>query len=169
MQTLRLFFLIAFACLLTLHNALAAPFVSPIGYSITPAPQWVINHNASRTEDVFINMQAVDGSTAILCVSVAPAKPGDTLEQMQKNTIPVSPYSPMQFNIIKTCYEKVGNVRALLVVGTYLDGTKHVSFRDDTVLKNGKMYTFDCTSPTVTQARYAPAFDQMLHSVRWSR
>ncbi len=71
--------------------------------------------------------------------------------------------------LIKTSYAKVGNARSLLVVGMFLHGAQKLSLRQNIVLMNGKSYTFTCTVPVELQTRYAPAFDQMLHSVRWSR
>jgi len=63
----------------------------------------------------------------------------------------------------------VDNVRALLIVSTFLQGMERLVIHQDAVIKNGKLYTFTCTSPLAMQARYAPAFAQMLRSVRWSR
>ncbi len=169
MQTVRLFFLIAFACLAAVPRAQAAPFVSPHGYSIAPAPQWQANRSGLMGSDVIIFTRAAGGFAPNLNVVIVPAQPGQTLEQGQAQIAAMYPHAFTQFHMVKTGYEPVGSVRALLVMGTYVQGTSHLSMRQDIVLKNGKVYTFTCTTPVALQARYAPAYSQMLHSVRWSR
>lgn len=169
MQTIRLFLLVVSACLVTVHSVQAAPFVSANGYSITPAPHWAVDHSVYMKEDVLLDRQLVSKFGPIFVVNIAPAKPGETLEQRQEHALTMHSIPSMQLSIIKTNYETVGNVRALLVIGTYFANTQQWSYRDDTVIRNGKLYIFQCTSPTATQARYAPAFDQMLRSVRWRR
>lgn len=169
MHTLRLFLSIALACLVTVHGTLAAPFVSPHGYSVAPAPGWQANHSGLMGSDVIIFTRAAGGFAPNLNVVIVPAQPGQTLEQGQAQIAAMYPHAFTQFHMVKTGYEPVGSLRALLVVGTYVQGTSHLSMRQDIVLKNGKVYTFTCTVPLAMQARYAPAFSQMLHSVRWSR
>lgn len=169
MQTIRLFLLVVSACLVTVHSVQAAPFVSANRYSITPAPQWKVEHSVYGMEDVFIDLQAGSKFVPLLFVHVTPAKPGETLEQRQEHTLTEYSHSLMQFDIAKVSYETVGNSCALLVVGTYFANTQQWSFHTDTVLRDGKVYTFECTVPTSMQTRYAPAFAQMMHSVRWTR
>lgn len=169
MQTIRLFLLIALACLVTLPSAQAAPFVSPNGYSVTPAPQWQVNHSGVMGMDVFIYTRPTDGFAPNLNAVIGPTKPGETLEQAQGQIAAMYPRMFTQFHMIKTGYETVGDARALFIIATHLQGMNHLSLRQDFVLRNGKVYTFTCTALTTQQARYAPAFTQMLHSVRWSR
>lgn len=169
MPTLRFLFLALFVGLLMGHTAQAAPFASPKGYSVAPAPQWTINHTGVMGTDVIIFTRAAGGFAPNLNVVITPAPPGQTLEQGRAQVAVMYPRLFTQFHMVKSGYESMGGVRALLVVGTYMHGPTPLSMRQDIVVQNGKVYTFTCTAPTAMQARYAPAFAQMLHSVRWSR
>jgi len=169
MQTVRLLFLALFVCLLMGHTVQAAPFVSAKRYSITPAPQWIVNHSGMMGADVIILTRAAGGFAPNLNVVITPAQPGQTLEQGKAQLSAMYPRVFAQYKMVKSGYAILGGVRALLVAGTYSQGINHLSMRQDIVLQNGKVYTFTCTSPAALQARYAPAFAQMLRSVRWSR
>ncbi len=169
MQKLRLLILAFLACLVTMPHAHAAPFASPNGYAVTPAPGWSVNHTGIMGTDVIVFTRAAGGFAPNLNVVITPAQPGQTLEQGRAQVAQMYPRMFTQFHMVKTGYEPLGSVRALLIAGTYTQGVNHLSMRQDIVLQNGKVYTFTCTSPVAMQARCAPAFTQMLHSVRWSR
>ncbi len=169
MQTIRLFFLALLVCLGTAHTVQAAPFVSPHGYSITPAPGWAVNKSGMMGADVIIYTRAVGGFAPNLDVVITPTKLGQTLEQAQAEV--TKGYSELlpQGKLVRTGYETVDNVRGLVVVGTYLQGVQRLAGYEVIVIKHGKAYTFVGVVPEALQARYAPAFAQMLRSVRWSR
>lgn len=168
MQTIRLAFLALFAVLLLVPAAQAAPFVSAKGYSVTPPAGWSANKSGVMGTDVIIFTRAPGGFAPNLNVVITPAQPGQTLAQGQAQIAQVYPRLFTQFYMVKTGQEALGGQPALLVVGTYLQGAQRLSMRQDLVVKNGKVYTFTCTSPVSVQAKYGPAFAQLLHSVRWT-
>ncbi len=92
MQTIRLFLLIALACLLTVPSVQAAPFVSPNGYSITPAAQWTVKHGDMTRTDVTILTHAANKLIPNLNVIVAPTHSGQTLEQLQQQITTIYPH-----------------------------------------------------------------------------
>lgn len=169
MHTLRLFFLALLVCLGAAHTVQAAPFVSVNGYSITPAPHWAVNQSRFTKADVIILTQMVMGVRPNFCVLIAPAPLGQTLEQAQAEV--TKGYSELlpQGKLVRTSYETVDNVRGLVVVGTYLQGVQRLAVYEVMVIKDSKAYTFVGVVPEPLQAQYAPAFAQMLRSVRWSR
>ncbi len=169
MPKMRLFFAVLFAFLSMTLTAHAAPVVSAKGYSITPAAGWTLNHSGLMGTDVIVFTRAAGGFAPNLNVVITPAQPGQTLEQGRAQVALMYPRMFTQFHMVKTGYEPLDTARALLIAGTYTQGVNHRSMCQDIVLENGKVYTFTCTSPVAMQARYAPAFAQMLHSVRWSR
>lgn len=169
MHTLRLFFLALLVCLGAAHTVQAAPFVSPNGYSITPAPQWQVNHNSMTRADVSIFTRATKQVTPILRVMISPVQQGQTLEQIQGQITTGYSHILKQFKIVGMRYETVNNVRALHVDGTHLVGMQLLALHQDMVLKSGKLFIFTYGTPISMQTQYAPAFAQMLRSVRWSR
>lgn len=169
MRYLRLSVIVFLVCLVNVHASQAAQFVNGTGYTITPAPQWTVNLAGLRGADIVIYAQTVKRPLPSLNVVVRSASPGETLQQGLEQVKTMYPRVIPQFKMVKTRYETVDNVRALLIVGTSVQGAQQLLTRQDIVLKNGKVYTFTCTAPATMQAHYAPAFDQMLHSVRWSR
>ncbi len=168
MQTIRLFLLVVSACLVTVHSVQAAPFVSPNGYSITPAPGWTAKRGSIQKMDVILMPQPATSASPYLYVVVAPAKPRETLEQARAQAVSFYAHMSPKIKLVNTGYETVGNVRALRFMETYSLGGRRMSLRQETVIKNGKVYAFTCFTPFGQKARYAPAFTQMLHSVRWS-
>lgn len=169
MRKLRLLIAALCACFVIPHAAQAAPFVSAKGYSITPAPGWIAKHGSIKKMDVFLMPQPSSSASPYLYVVVVSAKPGETLEQARTQAVNFYPHMSPKIELVNTGYETVGNARSLRLVETYPLGGQQFLLRQNIVLKGGKGYAFTCFAPTALQAKYAPAFDQMLRSVRWSR
>jgi len=163
-------FLFAFCvCLVTVSTARAAPFVSPHGYTLAPAPGWTVNRSGMMGTDVLVYIRVPGGFAPNLNVVITAAPPGGRLDTALPQIKAVYPRMFTGFQMGQTGYGMLGGVRALTLTGTYQQGANRLSMRQAIAIHSGHVYTFTGTVPVSMQARYAPAFTQMLGSVRWGK
>jgi hypothetical protein len=165
----HLLFVFFLSALLTMQRAQAAPFVSSHGYSFTPAPGWRVNTSGMMHSDVIVLAPSEGAFTSNFSVLLSPALPGQTLEEGQQQIGMLYPKAFTDFKMLSSTIGNLGGVKALDLFGSYRQGTERLWMRQALVLREGKVYTFTCTSTVATHARYDAAFTKMLQSVHWSK
>lgn len=169
MKTTQSFFLAFCVCLLMMGRALAAPFVSPHGYVLTPTPGWAVNRTGMMGTDVLVYIRVPGGFAPNLNVVITPAPPGQRLDTALPQIKAIYPKMFTGFQMGQTGYGTLGGVRALTLTGTYQQGANRLSMRQAIAIRSGHVYTFTCTEPVAMRARFDPAFTQMLASIRWGK
>jgi hypothetical protein len=153
--------------MLTALAASAAPFVSPKGYSFTPAPGWQVSRDYPKT-DIAVLGPVYGKFRPNLNVTITQAEPGETLEEGQKAIAHIYPRIFTGFQMISSTIVK-GHPDTLNVTCRCRQIGQMLRMRQMVVLKANHVYTFTCIAPEAAHARYEAEFAQMLNSVKWSK
>ncbi len=155
--------------LLAITMVSAAPFVSPNGYSLTPAAGWRLVRNGFPGADVVVLGLAYGRFKPNLNVVVTFAKPGETLQHTQRQIRPDYPHMFNRFKLLSCETSTLHGLPVLNVLGVYQQGTHWQRIRQFCFERGHRSYWFTCTGPEPSPASYEEAFTQMLHTIRWNK
>ncbi len=172
----KLFF--SFCLVLTaacLAPAIAAPFVSPHGYTMTVPADWHIKSPSMPGDDVdvVINQQvAVEHqmATPIFRILFRPVNypvTSASLEGINRGVLSAARQSFPDLKVMSQTFSALNGVRDIDCIFTATANGLPLRFHEVLVIKNKKAFTFISICPNQVYPRYAVAYAQMLGSVRW--
>ncbi len=165
------------AVLVTAVAALAAPYVSPKGFQVTPPAGWHRLNTGGLGAEAIFTAPPSHQFTANVNLVTTPAPPSAAVSpsalfpqlQAQINTA-----YPRQFGHYQRLSEgmtKVAGAPAMQLVATYQMGTPAhtVQVHQVYALRSGQFHIFTLTSLPADFARNNAAFGAMLRTVHWTK
>ena len=167
-------FLVLAGCLAA-TTAGAAPFSSPRGYTLSVPAGWHVRTHPAPGEDanIVVNRQAAVGhrmttpTFQIQFRSIDPRITSADLKTLNEGVLSTVRQSFPDLKVLSQTSSTLGGVRDLDCVFTATASGISMRFHEVLVIRRGSAFRFSSFCPSQVYPKYAPAYAQMLSSVRW--